>query len=57
MMTLAEQRIKIIKDEAKKPITPQIAMENLIRCGILTPDGEVAEPYKDVIAIKRNDTI
>lgn len=49
-ITLMEKRVRATEEELRKPITKESSLRNLVRAGILTEDGKVADPYKEVIS-------
>lgn len=52
-MALTEKRIQLTESALRKPVTPKSSKRNLIACGVLTEDGNVAQPYQKVVIKKK----
>lgn len=54
-MTLTQKRMEAIQEASQRPVTRESALRNLSSCGIMTKDGKVAKPYRDVIIRRDKD--
>ncbi len=48
-MTLTQKRMEAIQEASKQQVTRESALRNLSSCGIMTKDGKIAKPYREVI--------
>ena len=52
-MTVSQQRMQVLRDASKRPVTKESSRRALTKCGVLTKSGKVAAPYKGLVEAKK----